>query len=251
MTLIDSHAHPQFPQYESDRDEVIKRTLDGGVKMICVGTDLEMSNKAIELAHRQEGIWASVGLHPNDNLEEKFDPDVYKKLIQNDKVVAVGEIGLDFYRTPGPEKQRIQKERFIQQLEMTRELNLPLIIHCRDAHIQMLEILSEHRGFHGVIHSFTGTWPQAQRYFDLGFVIGLNGIITFARQYDETVINAPLDKILLETDAPYLAPVPYRGKRNEPLYVVEVAKKIAELRNISAEEVAERTTQNCKKLFNL
>ncbi len=251
MNLIDSHTHPQFPQYDKDRGEMIKRTLDGGVKMICVGTDLEMSKRAIELAEKFNGIWASVGVHPNDNIEETFDPEIYKKLAEHSKVVALGEIGLDYYRTPEPDKQKKQQERLKKQIALAKEIAKPLIIHCRDAHEEMIDILKNNSGLRGVIHSFTGTWKQAQRYIELGFYLGLNGIITFADQYDETVVNAPLDKILVETDAPYLTPAPYRGKRNESLYIVEVVKRMAELRKISVEKVAQATTDNTTRLFNL
>ncbi len=253
--LIDTHCHPQFPQYDPDREEVIKRALDSGVQMICVGTDYDKSVAAIDLAKKHDGIWASVGLHPNDNLGEAFDSKPYYKLGLEKKVVAFGEIGLDYYRTKDQADQAVQKKRFIQQIQTVVDLNLPLIIHCRDAHNDMLKILVANRQSlrtnPGVIHSFTGTWEDAKKYLDLGFFIGVNGIITFARQYDETVINAPLDHILLETDAPYLTPEPHRGQRNEPNYIQYIAQKIAELRKISVEEVAEKTTQNAKGLLNL
>ena len=258
--IFDSHCHPQMAQYDKDRDEMIRRAFDAGVNMICVGTDLETSRQAIELAQKNEGMWASVGLHPNDNLNEKFEPDKYKELLQQEKVVAFGEIGLDYYRTEKSEDQKFQKERFIQQLELAKELKKPLILHCRDgksgsmgpAYRDMIEILS--RGYTingGVIHSFTGILDEAKRFLDLGLYLGFNGIITFAQQYDEIIREIPLDRIFLETDAPFLTPEPYRGKRNEPVYVTEVAKKIAELKNEPLEKVTEQTTKNCKKLFGL
>ena len=260
MSIFDSHCHPQMAQYDKDRDEMIRRAFDAGVNMICVGTDLETSRQAIELAQKNEGMWASVGLHPNDNLNEKFEPEKYKELLQQEKVVAFGEIGLDYYRTEKSEDQKFQKERFIQQLELAKELKKPLILHCRDgksgsmgpAYRDMIEILS--RGYTingGVIHSFTGTLDEAKRFLDLGLYLGFNGIITFAQQYDEIIREIPLDRIFLETDAPFLTPEPYRGKRNEPVYVTEVAKKIAELKNEPYEKVTEQTTKNCKKLFGL
>ena len=260
MSIFDSHCHPQMAQYDKDREEVIGRALEKGVSMICVGTDLETSRQAIELAQKNEGMWASVGLHPNDNLNEKFEPDKYKELLQQEKVVAFGEIGLDYYRTEKSEDQKFQKERFIQQLELAKELKKPLILHCRDgksgsmgpAYRDMIEILS--RGYTingGVTHSFTGTLDEAKRFLDLGLYLGFNGIITFAQQYDEIIREIPLDRIFLETDAPFLTPEPYRGKRNEPVYVTEVAKKIAELKNEPLEKVTEQTTKNCKKLFGL
>lgn len=260
MSIFDSHCHPQMAQYGEDREEMLKRAEDAGVFMICVGTDLETSRQAIELAQKNEGMWASVGLHPNDNLDEQFEPEKYRDLLQQEKVVAFGEIGLDYYRTEKPEDQKFQKERFVQQLELAKELKKPLILHCRDgksgstgpAYRDMIEILG--RGYAingGVIHSFTGTTEEAKQFLNLGLHFGFNGIITFARQYDEVVRATPLEKILLETDAPYLTPEPYRGKRNEPAYVVEVAKKIAELKNESLEKVVEQTTKNCQKLFNI
>src|SRR3989338_2729387 len=259
-TMFDSHCHPQMVQYDDDREEMIRRSFDAGVNMICVGTDLETSKQAIELAQKYEGIWATVGLHPNDNLNEKFEPEKYRELLQQEKVVAFGEIGMDYYRTEKPEDQKFQKERFIQQLELAKELKKPLILHCRDgksgsmgpAYRDMIEILS--RGYTvngGVVHSFTGKVEEARQFLDLGLYLGFNGIITFAQQYDEIIREIPLERILLETDAPYLTPEPYRGKRNEPVYVTEVAKKIAELKNEPYEKVTEQTTKNCKKLFGL
>lgn len=228
--------------------------------MICVGTDLEMSEKAIKLARQYEGIWASVGLHPNDNLGEKFDASKYRDLLLQEKVIAMGEIGLDYYRTEKLEDQKIQKQRLEEQLELAKETKKPVIFHCRDArigsvgtaHKDMFEIL-ENIGFNmgGVMHSFTGTKEEAEKYLDLGLYLGFNGIITFSKQYDELIKYLPLEKILIETDAPYLTPEPHRGKRNEPAYVKFVVQKIAELREISVEEIAQKTTENTKKLFNL
>lgn len=251
--LIDTHCHPQFPQYDADREEIIRRALDNNIRMICVGTDLEKSKEAIDLAQKYDLIWASVGLHPNDVIYDLRITN-YEELIKLEKVVAIGEIGLDYYRTKELEKQKLQKEVLKKFLELAAKLNKPVIIHCRDAHNDMISILKSYilsLKSVGVIHSFTGTREEAKKYIDLGFYIGFNGIITFARQYDEVVINIPLDRILVETDAPYLTPEPYRGKRSEPSYVKFVAEKIAELRKISIEEVAEQTTQNTKTLFKL
>lgn len=257
---FDSHCHPQMAQYNKDREEVIARAQRAGVSMICVGTDLETSRQAIELAQRTEGMWASVGLHPNDNLNEKFEPEKYKELLRKEKVVAFGEIGLDYYRTEKPEDQKLQKERLIQQLELAKELKKPLILHCRDARAgstgraykDMIDILKEgYVSNGGVVHSFTGILDEARQFLDLGLYLGFNGIVTFARQYDEIVRQVSLDRILLETDSPYLTPEPYRGKRNEPAYVMEVAQKIAELKNLSLEAIIEKTTKNCENLFKI
>ena len=249
--MFDTHSHIQYNKFDDDRVEVLQRAKDSGVKMICVGTDYEMSQKAIYLAEKHEGIWASVGLHPNDNLDEKYDSNVYEELARHPKVVAIGEIGLDYYRTPDEEQQRIQKARFQEQISLAVRLNKPLIIHCREAHKDMIEILSQNPDARGVIHSFTGTREEAQKYLELGFYIGLNGIITFTNQYNETVEDIPLGHILLETDAPYLTPVPHRGKRNEPSYVKYVADKIAKVKKISTEEVEKVTDQNAEELFKL
>lgn len=249
MKFIDSHCHPQFPQYNLDREEVVKRTLNEGVKMICVGTDLEMSKKGIELAQKHDGIWATAGIHPND-LKEGFDIEDYKPLI-NDKIIAIGEIGLDYYRTKGDVDQEKQREVLIQWLDLVKNMGLPLIIHCREAYSDMLEILDKYPEVKGVIHSFTSDWNTAKKFIDRGFLIGLNGIISFTDQYNDTVVNISLDSMLLETDAPFLSPVPYRGKRNEPWHVKFVAQRISELRGDSVEEIARATTQNVVNLFGL
>lgn len=264
MKIFDSHCHPQFSQYEKDREEMLKRAKDAGVFMICVGTDYETSKQGIELAQRNEGMWATVGLHPNDNLDEHYDSLIYHKLLREYKVVAMGEIGLDYYRTTDPKDQDFQKRRFEEQLDLAIKTNIPLILHSRDAgkgsigrvHSDMIEILDSRfkipaSGSRGVAHSFTGNIDEAKKYLDLGFCLGFNGIITFARQYDDVVRYVPLDKILLETDAPYLTPEPYRGKRNEPAYVVEIAKKLAELKNESVGKIIEQTTENVRQLFNI
>lgn len=253
---FDSHCHPQFPQYDKDRDEMIKRALKQGVFMICVGTDLETSKQGIELAERYKSIWATAGAHPNET--GNFNIKDYENIIADNKVVAIGEVGLDYYRTTDKEKQKIQKEKFIQFLNLAARHNKPVIIHCRDAqkgseglaHRDAIEILKGYK-LSGVAHSFTGTKEEAKAYVDLDFYLGFNGIITFTDQYDEVIGKTSLDKILLETDAPYLTPVPYRGQRNEPTYVIEVAKKIAGIKNESLEKVIEQTTQNCIKLFGL
>lgn len=255
--LIDSHSHPQFPQYDQDRDEMIWRSLDAGIRMIAVGTDYEMSAKAVVLANQYEGIWASVGLHPNDNLQEKLDLDLYRKLAQDPKVIAVGEVGLDFYRTTGEENLAFQKERLVKFLELAAEIGKPLIMHCREAYTEMLEMLDGAAKLFGadkikgVVHSFTSTWETAQKFLERGFYLGFNGIITFTDQYNETVKNIPLDKLLLETDAPYLSPIPHRGQRNESSYLKFVAEKIAQLRNETIEKVTEKTTPNTKELFGI
>ncbi len=290
--LIDTHAHLNFAVFKNDRDKVIRRALDNNVWFINVGSNYERSKKAVEIAQKYaEGIYAAIGLHPIHLQEtkdpeelsgslspaEKFDKEKYYQLAQSPKVVAIGEIGLDYYHLSGNKKStkcaealpphicgglasahstqiELQKQVFVHQLELANEIDKPVIVHCREAHKDVLEILKKRKqklkNLRGVIHSFSGRWSQAQEYFDLGFLIGLNGIITFARDYDKVIINSPLEKVLIETDCPYLTPIPFRGKRNEPLYVKYVAEKIAEIKNISVEEVVRTTTENARKLFS-
>ena len=268
LRVFDSHCHPQMAQYNEDREEMLKRAEDAGVFMICVGTNLDTSRQAIELAQKNEGMWASVGLHPNDANNFQFSIFNFQKLLEHPKVIAVGEIGLDYYRTPELKKQEKQKEVFEKFLDLAIQYNKPVIIHSRDAakgttgrvHADMFPIIenwklkienSARPWRAGVAHSFTGSIEDAKKYLELGFYLGFNGIITFARQYDEIVKEVPLERILLETDSPYLTPEPYRGQRNEPVHVVEVAKKIAELKNEPLEKVIEQTTKNCKQLFKI
>ena len=290
MRLVDIHAHVNFNAFREDGDDVIKRTLAAGTGMILVGSQYDTSRRAIEYAERYpEGVWAAVGLHPIHTGEEfhvdgeeiasagvpgfktrieEFDYEKYKALAVHPKTVAVGECGLDYYRVGpsrlggraeadknGVDKQK-QAEVFRRQIQLAREVKKPLIIHCRNAYDDLYEILKQEHagppvGGGGTIHFFAGSWQDAQKFLGLGFHLSFTGVITFARDYDETLKNAPLDRIMVETDAPYVTPAPHRGKRNEPLYVEEIAKKLAELRGISFEEVARQTTKNAKRLFGL
>lgn len=284
--LIDTHAHINFIAYKDDGDEVVKRALENNIWVINIGSQWDTSRRAVQYAEKfSQGVYASIALHPihlkgrkikeevdTDELfefetqEEKFDYGKYKELAllgssgqANPKVVAIGETGLDYYHLDEgreEEQKTLQKESFIQHLELAKELGKPVIIHCREAHKDMLEILESRirnyeSGTKGVVHSFSGRWSQAQQYMELGFYLGFNGIITFARDYDKVILNMPLERLLIETDCPYLTPIPFRGKRNEPLYVKYVAEKIAELRGISFNEVAKITTDNAKELFNI
>src|SRR3989338_9423180 len=255
-SIFDSHCHPQMEQYKEDREEMLKRAREAGVLMICVGTDLETSKQGVEFAHKYPNLWATIGLHPND-IPDDFDVMAYHNMLRNHNVVAVGEVGLDYYRTPEPKKQKKQREVFEQFIELAQKTKKPMILHFRDSpkgssgrvHKDALEILP--KNIAGVSHSFTGNIDEEKKYLNRGMYLGFNGIITFARQYDEVVRYAPLEQILIETDAPYLTPEPYRGQRNEPPYVVEIAKKVAELKNEPLEKVIEQTTRNCKNLFGI
>ena len=263
--LIDTHSHLNFPDYNKDRDEVIKKCLDNNVWMINVGTDYETSKKAIEIAEKYPGgVFALIGMHPENIGKEVFDYEKYKNLafgknLDSKKVVAIGEIGLDYWYRPKTKKKRAefeekQKELLLKQLNLAKKLNLPVIFHCRTAHNDLLEILNyklktmNYKLF-GVIHCFTGNLEQTKKYLEMGFYLGFNGII-FKLNLDEIIKKTPLDKILIETDCPFLSPLP-EVKRNEPLFVKYIAEKIANIKNITFEEVAGKTTQNAKILFNL
>lgn len=269
--LIDTHAHVNFNDFKNDSEEVIRRALDNGVWMINVGSESKTSKRAVKMAEEyEEGVYAAVGLHPSHLIEqdveleengetvkykskpEEFDYDFYLNLAKNKKVVGIGECGLDYFRNNDESFKEKQKEVFIEHLKLAQEANKPIIIHCRDAHEDLLEILHLEAPLpSGIMHFFTGTLEQARKYIELGFYISFSGVITFAKNYEETVRQIPLEKILVETDCPYVAPVPYRGKRNEPQYVKYVAQKIAEIKGLSFEEIAEQTTKNAKKMFKI
>lgn len=251
--LIDVHTHMQFAEFDNDKDAVIRRALDAGIWLINVGTQRDTSANSCELAHRYEGVFATAGLHPTD-IHEEFDYDFYKKFAENPKVVAIGECGLDYYRS-APETKEKQKAVFTKHIQLSREIKKPLMIHCREAFADLISILTTHHSQlttpPGIVHFFSGTKDDAAKLMDLGFSFSFGGVITFAREYEKLIKFIPLDRILLETDAPYVAPQPYRGKRNEPAYVEEVAKKISKILGKNFEEVAEKTTENAIKIFGL
>lgn len=249
--MIDTHAHLDFARFNKDREEVIKRAFDSGIeKIINVGCNLKSSKDSVELIEDYENIYATVGVHPHDvgELEEK-DLELLKALAQNKKVVAVGEIGLDYFKSSTPKD--MQKKWFATQIDLAQELNLPMVVHCRDSHKDVKKILAEKKYSKGVFHCFSGNLADAQYYISLGLYISFTGVITYTTEYDEVIKNIPLECILLETDCPFLAPVPHRGKRNEPAFVKYTAKKIAEIREISLKKVSDITTQNTEELFNL
>jgi len=254
LELVDIHAHVNFDAFEDDRESVMQRSHDASVGMILVGTEHATSLGALEQAkHYQDGVWAASGLHPT-LARSGFEYEKYKTLAANKKVVAIGECGIDYFRSGKTQEEKtLQYKVFRAHIHLAREVKKPLIIHCRNAYDDLVQILKEEKAdeIGGTIHFFVGSWADAQKFLDIGFHLSFTGVITFARDYDETLKNAPLDRIMVETDAPYVAPLAYRGKRNEPLYVREVAKKIAELRGISYEEVARETTKNATKLFRL
>lgn len=288
MRLIDTHAHVHFNAYKEDMDEVINRSLAAGVFMITVGTQTSTSKRAVQVAEKYDGVWAAIGLHPNHLCEqeftdpneldamatvktrcEKFDPDFYRELATHPKVVAIGEFGLDYFHLPEhlDRNQLIkdQKNSMRAHLDLADEIGLPVILHSRESHADQIDILSEYIAENklkrrGVVHCFTGTYEEAQKYLDLGFLVSFTGIITFPpkknsgeelTEIQKVVKELPLDSFMIETDAPYLSPEPHRGKRNEPMYVKYIGQKIAEIKGISVEEVAQATTTNAERLFGI
>jgi TatD DNase family protein len=257
--MIDTHAHLNFPEF-NDTEEVIQRASEAGVdKIINVGSDLENSKRAIELASKYPKLYATVGIHPSDgektNLGSDFTCEL-KKIAQDKKVVAIGESGLDYSRLSENvvSDKEYQKKLFTSHIEVALELNFPIIIHSRDADDDILGILSKYKGqIKGVMHCFTGNWDFAKKVLDLGLLISFTGIITFpnAASLREVVEKIPFDKFMVETDSPLLAPQSHRGERNEPAFVVEVAKKIAEIKKIGLLEIEKATTQNAEAFFNL
>jgi len=254
VMLIDSHTHLEMEDFDGDRDAVVERARQAGVEfMITVGTSITYCRKALDLASRYGEVYVAVGIHPHDVKDiDDGTYDELRKLVAMEKVVAYGEIGLDFFRDLSP--RQVQMERFGEQLELAEEVDLPVIIHDREAHREILDMLGSRRErLRGVIHCFSGDLTMARQCLDLGFSISVPGTVTFdkATELQRVVQYVPLEFLLVETDAPYLAPQPYRGKRNEPAYVVKTAAKIAELKGLSWEEVACQTTKNAKTLFGL
>jgi TatD DNase family protein len=255
MKLIDTHAHIDFPVYNEDRLEVIRRAREAGLEYIVdVGADLPSSHRAVELSQVIEGVYATVGIHPHDadKLDDKA-MKILKDLSKADRVVAIGEIGLDFYYDNSP--RDIQKDAFRRQLGLAREIGLPVVIHTRDADEDTLSILKgEHiEKIGGILHCFNSDIKMANECLNLNLYIAFGGMITFKKSESlrQVVKEVPLNRILIETDSPYLAPNPYRGKRNEPSYVRYVADKIAEIKGISLEEVAQYSTDNAKKVYRI
>jgi TatD DNase family protein len=282
IKYIDIHAHLNLSAFNEDREEVLTRTREEGVAHINIGTKESTSKKAVEIAETHEDVYAIVGLHPiqttpqeHDEEElgeggtpflskgEIFNKDFYRELCASKKVVGIGECGLDYYRND-PSTKEIQEAQFIAQIELANELSLPLMIHTRDAkgnassavsatsvYDDTYAILKQYAKVPGDIHFYAGNYEQAKRFFDIGFTVSFTGVITFARDYEEVVRNAPIDMIHGETDCPYVAPVPHRGKRNEPRFVKEIYKKIAEIKGLEEETVRAQLLLNAKRLFGV
>lgn len=252
--IFETHAHYDDEQFDLDREELLSSMPEQGVGTIVnVSATYESCRRVVDLVQKYPFMYAAVGIHPDEvgSLnEERFQQ--MKELRKQEKVVAVGEIGLDYYWDN--ESHDVQKEWFVRQLDLARELNLPVLIHSREAAADTMEIMKEHgQGLRGVIHCYSYSKEQAKEYVKMGYYIGVGGVVTFknARKLKETVEEIPLTSIVLETDCPYLAPVPFRGKRNNSSYIKYVAEEIAEIKGISYEAVVEQTEKNARDLYNL
>ena len=253
--FIDSHAHLDFPEYADELDAVIERARLAGVsKILTVGTTLEGSQSSLEIAKKFPFIYSTAGVHPHEAASvDKNTLSEIRKLATHEKVVAIGEVGLDYHYEHSP--RDIQKKVFCDFIAMAKDCKLPLIIHTREAEADTMDIITSQQAGDagGVIHCFSGSLEMARRCVDIGFYISIPGIVTFnkATNVHDVVKNIPIDRMLIETDSPFLAPIPYRGKRNEPSYVIKVAEKVAELKGLSLEDVARITTLNAEKLFRI
>jgi len=279
MKYFDAHAHVNFAAYDTDREATILRAKEANVAMNVVGTQLDTSASAVALAEKYENIYATIGLHPihtstsyHDEKElgeggkaftsrgEVFDAVAYEALGKSARVIAIGECGLDYYHCDESTKV-LQKKVFIEHIELANRLQKPLMLHIRNplpqgssvasAYDDALEILRAHAKVKGDTHFFAGDWTTAKKFLDFGFALSFTGVLTFTNDYDEVVQNAPLDMLLSETDAPYVSPVPHRGKRNEPSYVVEVVRAIARIRDADVDEVASKLAENARRIFSV
>jgi len=274
--FFDSHTHLNLAAFNKDRKEVIEKTLKQGIFMINVGTCYETSKKAVEIAQQYKNCWATIGLHPSHTMPIKIDKSELKvnsgvntstaeifnerfaEFLKQSKVVAIGECGLDYsYLKNFSEMDQIkykktQEEEFRKQIQVAKKYNLPLSLHVRDLYEKALIILEEEK-YKGkvVFHFFTGKEDQAQKILERGFYLGFSGIITYSEMMYGVIKDTPLERILIETDAPYVAPVPYRGNRNEPIYVKEVAKKIAQIKKLPLKRIEEVTFENALRLFRI
>jgi len=262
--FVDSHAHLEGHRYDTDREQVISRAREGGIETIVaigIGDGPVNFDCGILLAEKYEFVYATIGIHPHEaKLADQAAFDRMEQLAKRPKVIAWGEIGLDYYYDHSP--RELQQQVFLKQMELARAANLPIVIHCRpsdnseNAWDDCLRLISEQwlpSGLGGVMHCFTGNAEQAKRSLDMGFMISFAGNVTFpkAQQIRDAARMVPMDRMLIETDSPFLAPIPYRGKRNEPMFVKEVARQIGELHGFSADEIGHQTTQNFYRFFSL
>ena len=256
MELIDTHAHLDGEKFDADREEVIARArANGVVKIITMGDNLASSARSVALAEGFEPVYAAVGIHPEEAQPmTSADDDQLAAWAAQEKVVAIGEIGLDYYWEKDEEKRALQRTIFVRQLDLARQLDLPVCIHDREAHGDMLKLLkTEGRGMRGVLHCYSGSWEMAAELLKGDWYFGIDGPLTYknAAKLPEIVQRLPAERILVETDSPYLSPMPFRGKRNEPAHVLHVAEKAAELRGESLEVFARATRQNTRDLYGI
>ncbi len=255
MGFIDTHVHLHFPEYDADRDEVLARARENDVTgFITVGTGIESTQAALDLAGRFDSVWVAGGIHPHDaQAGRESDLGIFRGLLSHPRMVAIGEIGLDFFRNLSPREDQISL--FRKFLDLYREVRKPLVIHCRDAYEDLLRVLGECLvpPYEGVMHCFSSDAAMMKRFLDAGFHISFAGALTYKKNQvlREACRACPLDRLLLETDGPYLAPEPRRGKRNEPAWLIETAKTAAQLHGVALEELGRRTTANAGKLFRL
>ena len=248
--IIDTHAHLNTEPYEQDLDAFIKRANDADVKkIIVIGMNKKANTRAIELS-KKPNLYATVGLHPSD-VSEGLDTDLLRAQVDNPKVVAIGEIGIDLYWVK--DNLELQLQVFRKQIDLAIELNLPVVIHMRDSTKEIYDVIKEYPNLRGVMHCFSASFEWAMKFIALGFYIGIGGPVTFKNNLEakEVAKNIPINRLLVETDSPYLAPVPFRGKQNEPAYTRLVVEEIAKLRGLSLEEVSTMTTQNAMRLFKI
>ncbi len=281
MKFIDTHAHVNSKKFKEDADKIILKSLDNNTGMVLVGFDYKTSKRAVDIANKYEkGVYVGVGLHPvhlQDIIEEKegreliraraeeFNRERFEKLAKLEKVVAIGETGLDYYHLKlGGDLETIkkrQKKVLVDHLLLARELDMPVIVHCRNAHNDLISTLKKFREDYkeliprdkpwAVIHCFSGDENLAWEYFNLGLMISFTGIITFSKQWDELIRKMPNDRFMIETDCPFMTPEPHRGKRNEPFLVSLVAERIAEIKGVDVDKIAEISTKNARRFFNI
>jgi TatD DNase family protein len=256
MRLIDAHSHINAKEFDVDLADAISRMRAGDIGTIIVGTDYESSRRAVLLTKDEPTFFSSIGLHPADNKHEIFNEDLYRKLAEDKSVVSIGECGLDYYWEKNEEARERQRDIFRAQIKLALSLDLPLMIHCRNAYEDTLTILKEFSKdagakLRGNVHFFAGDIETAQEFLKLGFTMSFTGVITFTSDYDNVIRHIPIDSILAETDCPYVTPVPNRGKRNEPLFVEYVVARLALIKGVSAEKMAEITLANTSRVFDL
>lgn len=259
LTYFDIHGHINFPEYDADCTEVIKRARQSDVGIISVGTDLDSSRKVVAIAEQNENVWAIVGIHPTDTQHVSVsDMQELAELAKHPKVVAIGECGLDYFHSK-PEDIDKQRAVFVEHINVANEIRKPLMLHVRNArsagvgnaYQEAISLLRQHSRVRANFHFFAGSVADAQDIVSMGNTISFTGVLTFAREYDEVVRTVPLTSIMSETDCPFVAPVPYRGTRNEPSYVVEVVQKIAEIRREDVSTVSAQLAENARKLFGI